>query len=84
MLVPDGCVHGRHDHGNCSHWMWDYWFPLCATRSRWRSLFAPLLHYGLNWEIDGALLIVSLGLSATSHLVRDCDIEKKVTFLMIH
>lgn len=28
-------------------------------------LFAPLLHYGLNWEIDGALLIVSLGLSAT-------------------
>lgn len=28
-------------------------------------LFAPLLHYGLGWEIDGALLIVSLGLSAT-------------------
>lgn len=28
-------------------------------------LFAPLLHYGLDWEIDGALLIVSLGLSAT-------------------
>ena len=28
-------------------------------------LFAPLLHYGLNWEIDGALLIVSLGLSGT-------------------
>ena len=28
-------------------------------------LFAPLLHYGLEWEIDGALLIVSLGLSAT-------------------
>ena len=28
-------------------------------------LFAPLLHYGLNWEVDGALLIVSLGLSAT-------------------
>ena len=28
-------------------------------------LFAPLLHYGLGWDIDGALLIVSLGLSAT-------------------
>lgn len=28
-------------------------------------LFAPLLHYGLGWEIDGALLIVSLGLSTT-------------------
>ena len=28
-------------------------------------LFAPLLHYGLGWEIDGALLIVSLTLSAT-------------------
>ena len=28
-------------------------------------LFAPLLHYGLGWEVDGALLIVSLGLSAT-------------------
>ena len=28
-------------------------------------LFAPLLHYGLGWEIDGALLIVSLALSAT-------------------
>ena len=28
-------------------------------------LFAPLLHYGLGWKIDGALLIVSLGLSAT-------------------
>ena len=28
-------------------------------------LFAPLLHYGLDWEIDAALLIVSLGLSAT-------------------
>ena len=28
-------------------------------------LFAPLLHYGLDWEIDGALLIVSLSLSAT-------------------
>ena len=28
-------------------------------------LFAPLLHYGLGWEIDRALLIVSLGLSAT-------------------
>ena len=28
-------------------------------------LFAPLLHYGLGWEIDGALLFVSLGLSAT-------------------
>ncbi len=28
-------------------------------------LFAPLLHYGLGWNIDGALLIVSLGLSAT-------------------
>ena len=28
-------------------------------------LFAPLLHYGLRWDIDGALLIVSLGLSAT-------------------
>ena len=28
-------------------------------------LFAPLLHYGLEWDIDGALLIVSLGLSAT-------------------
>ena len=28
-------------------------------------LFAPLLHYGLDWDIDGALLIVSLGLSAT-------------------
>ena len=26
-------------------------------------LFAPLLHYGLGWDIDGALLIVSLGLS---------------------
>ena len=24
-------------------------------------LFAPLLHYGAGWEIDGALLIVSLG-----------------------
>ena len=29
------------------------------------DFFAPLLHYGLDWEIDGALLIVSLGLSAT-------------------
>ena len=28
-------------------------------------LFAPLLHYGAGWEIDGALLIVSLGLSGT-------------------
>ena len=28
-------------------------------------LFAPLLHYGLGWEINGALLIVSLVLSAT-------------------
>ena len=28
-------------------------------------LFAPLLHYGMGWDIDGALLIVSLGLSAT-------------------
>ena len=28
-------------------------------------LFAPLLHYGLGWDIDGALLMVSLGLSAT-------------------
>ena len=28
-------------------------------------LFAPLLHYGLGWDIDGALLIVSLSLSAT-------------------
>ena len=28
-------------------------------------LFAPLLHYGLGWEINGALLIVSLALSAT-------------------
>ncbi len=28
-------------------------------------LFAPLLHYALGWDIDGALLIVSLGLSAT-------------------
>ena len=28
-------------------------------------LFAPLLHYGLDLEIDGALLIVSLGLSTT-------------------
>lgn len=28
-------------------------------------LFAPLLHYGAGWEINGALLIVSLGLSGT-------------------
>lgn len=28
-------------------------------------LFAPLLHYGAGWDIDGALLIVSLGLSGT-------------------
>jgi uncharacterized membrane protein YfcA len=28
-------------------------------------LFAPLLHYGAGWKIDGALLIVSLGLSGT-------------------
>jgi len=28
-------------------------------------LFAPLLHYGAGWEIDGALLIISLGLSGT-------------------
>ena len=45
-------------------------------------LFAPLLHSGLGWEIDGALLIVSLGLSATGLGVQVFVIAKKVMSLM--
>ena len=45
-------------------------------------IFVPLLHYGLGWEINGALFAVSLSLTAVVSWAADLLTERKSITMM--